>query len=85
MDVGGLARAFLLKDQLQVKPCSRCGLHYDQREPKCPHCGDLDAEGLDALLAEQEGARAGNARMGRIFLLIALVLGVIVLLGVLNL
>lgn len=85
MDVGGLARAFLLKDQLHDKPCQRCGLLYDQREPACPHCGDLDAAGLQALLAEKDREKAGNAAMGRIFLLIGVALAAFVLVGLLSL
>ena len=86
MNLGGLlARAVLLKDQLHVKPCKRCGLHYDDREPACPHCGGLDDNGLKAMLAEKAQEREGNAAMGRVFLLIGAVLGVLVLIGILTL
>lgn len=79
MNLGLLARAFLLKDQLHIKPCPRCGLHYDQREPACPHCGTLDDQGLKALLAEKARQHEGNAAMGRTFLLIGALLGIFVL------
>lgn len=85
MDIGILARAFLLKDQLHIKPCPRCGLHYDQRQPDCPHCGELDDSGLKALFAERERQQEGNAAMGRLFLLIAALLGVCVLIGLISL
>lgn len=85
MNLGFLLRAALLKDQLHIKPCPRCGLHYDQRETACPHCAGLDEDGLRALLAERERQQAGNAAMGRVFLLIAAILGVFVLIGFLSL
>jgi ribosomal protein L37E len=86
MELGGLlARGLLLKDQLHVRPCERCGQHYDTREPTCPHCGGLDADGLRALLAEKDREKEGNAGMGRIFLLIGAVLAALVLIGVLSL
>lgn len=85
MELGGLLRAFLLKDQLHIKPCPRCGLHYDQRQPACPHCGELDERGLEALRAERARQHEGNAAMGRLFLLIAALLGAFVLIGLLSL
>ena len=85
MSLGFLARAFLLKDQLHIKPCSRCGLHYDHRKPACPHCGELDADGLAALLRTKADEREGNVAMGRVFLVIAAVLGGMVLIGLLTL
>lgn len=85
MNLGFLLRAALLKDQLNIKPCPRCGLHYDQRETACPHCAGLDENGLQALLAERDRQQEGNAAMGRTFLLIAALLGVFVLIGFLSL
>ena len=85
MDLGFLLRAALLKDQLHIKPCRRCGLHYDQRQPACSHCGELDEHGLVTLQAKREQQRQGNAVMGRAFLLIAALLGVCVLIGLLSL
>lgn len=86
MNLGGLGlRALLLKDQLHIKPCVRCGLHYDEREPECPHCSGLSSEALKAMLEEKELEREGNAPMGRIFLLIGFVLAVLVLIGALKL
>lgn len=85
MNLGFLLRAALLKDQLQIKPCPRCGLHYDQREPTCPHCADLDDKGLQTLLEERDRTREGNAAMGRVFLVIAAVLGAFVVVGLLSL
>lgn len=85
MNLGFLLRAVLLKDQLHIKPCPRCGLHYDQRKPACPHCSDLDEHGLQVLHEEQEKRHAGNAAMGRVFLLIAALLAILVLLGLLRL
>ncbi len=82
MNLGMLARAVLLKDQLHIKPCP---LHHDQREPACPHCGKLDEQGLKALIAEKARQHADNAAMGRTFLLIGALLGVFVLLVFLQL
>ena len=86
MSLGGFGlRALLLKDQLHIKPCKRCGLHYDEREPECPHCSTLGPEALKAMLEERELEREGNASIGRIFLLIGAVLGVLVLIWALKL
>lgn len=85
MNLGFLLRAALLKDQLHIKPCPRCGLHYDQRETACPHCASLAENGLRVLLEERERQQAGNAAMGRAFLLIAALLGIFVLIGFLTL
>lgn len=85
MNLGILARALLLKDQLHIKPCRRCGLHYDQRAPACPHCGTLDDQGLKALLAEKARQHEGNTAMGRTFLLIGALLGIFVLIVFLQL
>jgi ribosomal protein L37E len=76
-------RAFLLKDQLHIKPCERCGLHYDKREAMCPHCGDLDDDELRVMLAEKEEERKAGVPMGKVFLLIGAVLGALVLIGLL--
>ena len=85
MNLGFLARAALLKDQLHIKPCKRCGLHYDERVPACPHCDGLDASGLNALLAEKQKEREGNVAMGKGFLVIGAVLVAFVLVGILSL
>lgn len=86
MSLGGFGlRALLLKDQLHTKPCKRCGLHYDQREPICPHCSELDDASLSVMLAEKEEVRKAGVPMGRVFLLIGFVLGALVLIGVLKL
>lgn len=85
MSLGFLARAYLLKDQLHIKPCERCRLHYDHREPACPHCGDLDTDALKALLQAKDREREGNAAMGKLFLVIAAILSAFVLFGLLSL
>jgi len=86
MDLGGMVlRALLLKDQLHTKPCKRCGLHYDDRELKCPHCSELGPDALQAMLKGKELEREGNIPMGRVFLLVGIVLAAFVLVGVLAL
>lgn len=86
MSLGGMGlRALLLKDQLHIKPCVRCGLHYDEREPACPHCSGLSAEALKTMLEEKELEREGNVPMGRVLLLIGVVLAALVLIGTLKL
>ncbi len=84
MNLGFLLRAALLKDQLHIKPCKRCGLHFDERTQDCPHCGDLDDAALKAMLVKKDLEREGNAAMGRIFLLVAALLGAFVLIGFLS-
>jgi uncharacterized membrane protein YvbJ len=79
--MGGLgARAVLLKDQKDTKPCKRCGLHYapDENE-QCPHCAALDHAGLKKLLEQIEQQTEGNRKLGRRFLIGMLVVGLIML------
>ena len=86
MSLGGFGlRALLLKDQLHIKPCVRCGLHYDEREPECPHCSSLGQEALQAMLAGKEQEREGNRSLGRLFLLLGAILAAFVLIGMLAL
>ena len=86
MSLGGFGlRALLLKDQLHIRPCARCGLHYDEREPECPHCSALSDEDLQTLLEEKEREREGNVPMGRVFLLLGVILAAFVLVGVVTL
>lgn len=82
MIFGGVAgKLALLREQMKKKPCPRCGLHYDpKQQEQCPHCGDLDQRGLEALLAQREIEHAGNKQLGSLFLYIALTLFVLILL-----
>lgn len=66
---GLLARTALLKEQLHTKPCGRCGLLFDHRQPHCPHCHNLDDHQLARLLERKAQEHEGNARLGRWLLL----------------
>ena len=79
--MGGLgARAILLKDQKNTKPCERCGLHYvPEKSEQCPHCGSLDHEGLYKLLEQIKLNREGNKKLGKLFFIGMLALGFIML------
>ena len=81
MSLGGLgARAILLKDQKDTKPCDRCGLHYvPEDNEKCPHCGSLDQAGLKKLLKEIERQNQGNRKLGLLFFIGMLVVVFIML------
>ena len=85
MRLGGLvARAALLKEQHNQTPCDRCGLQYDHDKlEKCPHCGDLDEQGLARFLAQREAGLQANRLLGRKFL-IATVIVFFILVAVLG-
>jgi len=83
MSFGGLAaRAALLKEQIKKKPCKRCGLQYNHKElDKCPHCGELDEHALARLLERRENEFQANKSLGFWFLLGAVVLLIVVVIG----
>lgn len=75
MDIASLiARAILLKEQLNTKPCARCGLLYDHRQNSCPHCSHLNEHELSQLLETKALELEGAANLGRKLLLGALAL-----------
>ena len=75
MGIGGLlARAALLKEQMKKKPCQRCGHYFDHSKyENCPHCKDLDEQGLQALFAQKELAFQGRKSLGMVFFILALI------------
>ena len=51
--------------QLKKKPCPRCTLLFDPTEEEaCPHCGDLDDNGLRRLQERIEEEREARRQMG---------------------
>ena len=52
--------------------CPRCTLRYDKTLAKCPHCGELDSNGLAELKYRIEQDHRANSRLGRFFVLLAL-------------
>lgn len=84
LNIGALmAQAAVLKEQLKQQPCERCTLLYDrEKHDSCPHFGDLDDEGLRELQAKYQAMRRDNHSIGRIFFVIALILGVLLLLSI---
>jgi len=84
MSFAGLAgRAALLVGQMNNKPCKRCGLQYNpKKEKKCPHCGDLDDQGLARLLERKESEFQSNRSLGGWFLFAAVVVLVLMVLGI---
>lgn len=64
-----------------VARCSRCAMQYAEELDECPHCRDFsDAEMADFLQRRDEELN-NIAGLGRIFLLLALLL-LLVLLGI---
>lgn len=80
MNLGGLGARAALK-QKPTKRCDRCGLRYPKDEDKCTHCKDVSDSELAAFKEEIEAQRESGARLGFIFLVIALALGVLLLLS----
>lgn len=54
--------------------CPRCSLRYDKSLAKCPHCSDLDSNGLAELKWQIEHNRQANSRLGKLFVYLALVI-----------
>lgn len=73
--VGLAARAALLKEQLKQTPCDRCGLHYDHvKLAACPHCGDLDEQGLTRLRGRRESEFRANRQLGAKFIIVTVII-----------
>lgn len=71
-----IARALLLKRQMNDKPCPRCGLCYNPATTEhCPHCAHLSDRDLQKLAADQEAAKHANKMLGFWFMLAGVVIG----------
>lgn len=80
---GLLGSAASLKRKMGQKPCERCGLLYNpKRKDKCPHCGDLDDQGLKRLQERLAREHRGHRVLGFWFAVgAAFILFVLVLAG----
>jgi uncharacterized membrane protein YvbJ len=79
--LGGLGgRAALEAMQPKRRKCERCGLHYRETLDKCRWCGDLDEAGLAKLKETLENEHASHSSLGKIFLVVAAIILVLVLL-----
>lgn len=79
MSWGAAARAAL--KQKPTKPCERCGLRYPEDEVQCTHCKDISDAQLPAFKDHINAQYESGARLGSIFMAIALVIGVLLLLS----
>jgi len=64
-------KVWQLKNQQR---CARCSLKYDRSLTKCPHCGDLDSNGLAKLKVQIEQNHRANTKLGRVFVLLAVLI-----------
>ena len=61
-----MALPSLLPLRLQrSRRCQRCGLRYPRKAAQCPHCADLEEQGLAALRERVAEEHAGAAELGR--------------------
>jgi len=56
------------------KKCPRCGLHYPKKEKECRHCKDLSNREVDDLKIKTEEEHEGNANLGKVFTILAIIL-----------
>ena len=75
-------QAWRLSKHKNRKRCPRCSLRYDKALDKCPHCSDLDSNGLAELKYRIEQNHRANTRLGRWFVLLAVL--IIIALVILN-
>ena len=54
--------------------CPRCSLKYDHSLSQCPHCGDLDSQGLAELKYWIEQNQQANTKLSKGFVLLALLI-----------
>jgi len=80
VNLGGLGARAALK-QKPTKLCNRCGLRFSENELECTHCKDRSDSELSEFKEHIEDMRESNAKLGSIFFVIALVLGVLLLLS----
>jgi hypothetical protein len=84
MDILGLVAKAFSKPKF-TKPCERCGLHYAEDESECPHCHDISSEFELNLFKEKiELEKQAGGKLGQLFFMIALILGVLLILSILD-
>jgi len=60
--------------------CERCGMSYPRSELHCPHCADIkDGAELEAFKQQHQDSVQDNKGLGRIFIVVAAILAVIIL------
>ncbi len=80
----GLAGRMAVK-QKATQLCQRCGLRYPKDESACLHCKDISTEAeLQRFKEKIDGEREAGRSLGKIFIILALILGVLVLLSLLR-
>ena len=74
-------QAWRLSKHKNRQRCPRCSLKYDKALDECPHCGNLDSNGLAELKIQIEQNQRANTRLGKLFVYLALliVIGLIIL------
>ncbi|MEA5446424.1 hypothetical protein VCB98_11395 [Gammaproteobacteria bacterium AB-CW1] len=58
----------------RVWRCDRCGLQTPKKKSQCQHCHGLDEAGLAALKQRYEEKHITNARIGRVFLILSVLM-----------
>ena len=81
MNIGGLGARAALR-QKPTRKCERCGLRYPKDLADCPHCHTIRTQAdLEAFKAEKAAERAAGVRLGRLFIIVALILLALLLLS----
>ena len=84
MDIIGLIAKALSMPKF-TKPCERCGLHYNEDECECPHCVDITSEfELNVFKEKIELEKQAGGKLGQLFFMVALMIGVLLLLSILE-
>lgn len=84
MDILGLLAKAFSKPKL-TKACDRCGLHFAEDEDDCPHCKDISSEFELNLFKEKiEQEKQAGGKLGQLFFMVALIIGVLLLISILE-
>lgn len=76
-------KAAMLKQQGPSKKCERCGLsHFSHHHDKCPHCVELNDAEVQELIDRQEAEAEGGASLGRMMLVGAVFIIVLLVVAV---
>lgn len=67
-------KAWQLSKLKRRTTCPRCSLKYAATLARCPHCSELDSAGLVELKLWIEQNQQANARLGKTFVYLALLL-----------
>ena len=67
-----------------VKLCSRCNLQTPEKQAACVHCSGLSEAQLQSFLENRRKEMEGNAVLGKYFLMGAVFIFFIIMLGALN-